>query len=69
LLVLAFAISLILHFVFALIAHPWRNRQENDVEVVSIQHRPVIMTRLQTPPPVRRRRPCRIRSRRRDRHR
>ena len=51
LLVLAFAISLILHLVFALIAHPWRNRQENDVEVVSIQHRPVVMTRLQTPPP------------------
>jgi TonB family protein len=51
LLVLAFAISLLLHFVFALVVHPWRNRQENEVEVVSIQHRSVVMTRLQTPPP------------------
>jgi TonB family protein len=51
LLVFAFAISLLLHLIFALIAHPWRNRQENEVEVVSIVHRPIVMTRLQTPPP------------------
>lgn len=47
----AFAISLLVHLIFALIAHPWSNRQENQVEVVSIQRRPVVMTRLQTPPP------------------
>jgi TonB family protein len=51
LLVFAFAISLLLHLIFALIVHPWRSRQGNEVEVVSIQHRPVVMTRLQTPPP------------------
>ncbi|MBV8373637.1 MAG: energy transducer TonB [Candidatus Eremiobacteraeota bacterium] len=51
LLVIAFAISLLLHLIFAFIVHPWRGRQENEVEVVSIVHRPVVMTRLQTPPP------------------
>jgi TonB family protein len=51
LLVAAFALSLLLHLLFALIAHPWRNRQENEVEVVSIQHRRLILTRLQTPAP------------------
>ncbi len=51
LLLAAFIISLLVHLVFALLAHPWRNRQENQVEVVSIQRRPVAMTRLQTPPP------------------
>jgi len=51
LLVFAFALSLLLHLIFALIVHPWHSRQENEVEVVSIVHRPVVMTRLQTPPP------------------
>ena len=50
-LVVAFAISLLVHLLFALLAHPWRGREENQVEVVSIQRRPVAMTRLQTPPP------------------
>ena len=50
-LIVAFAISLLLHLLFALLAHPWRGRQENQLEVVSIQRRPVMMTRLQTPPP------------------
>lgn len=51
LLLLAFAISLLVHLIFAVIVHPWRGRQQNDVEVVSIQRRPVAMTRMQTPPP------------------
>ncbi len=51
LLVVAFAISLLLHLIFAYLAHPWRNQRENEVEVVSIQHRPMVMTQLQTPPP------------------
>jgi len=51
LLVLAFAISLLLHLVFAFVVHPWRNRRDNEVEAVSIQHRPLVMSRLQTPPP------------------
>src|SRR5581483_5383580 len=50
-LIVAFAISLLLHLLFALLAHPWRGREENQVEVVSIQRRPVAMTRLRTPPP------------------
>lgn len=51
LLILAFAISLLLHLIFAVIVHPWRGQQRNDVEIVSIQRRPVAMTRMQTPPP------------------
>lgn len=50
-LIAAFAISLLVHLLFALLAHPWRGHEENQVEVVSIQRRPVAMTRLQTPPP------------------
>lgn len=50
-LIAAFAVSLLLHLIFAILAHPWRGQQENQVEVVSIQRRPVAMTRMQTPPP------------------
>lgn len=50
LLVIAFAISLLIHLTFAVSVHPWRGREANEVEVVSIQHR-LAMTRLQTPPP------------------
>lgn len=50
-LVVAFAISLLLHLIFALLAQPFRSRQDNQVEVVSIAHRPMVMMRLQTPPP------------------
>jgi|SRR5579863_3267012 len=50
-LVVAFAISLLLHLIFALLAQPFRSRQDNQAEVVSIAHRPMLMTRLQTPAP------------------
>src|SRR5215469_7739694 len=50
-LIIAFVISLLLHVIFALVAQPFRSRQENQGEVVTIAHRPVLMTRLQTPPP------------------
>ena len=51
LLIIAFAISLLIHLIFAVSLHPRRGREANEVEVVSIQHRPLAMTQLQTPPP------------------
>jgi TonB family protein len=50
LLFVAFALSLLIHFIFAVVVHPWRNPEANDVEVVSIQHRSAV-TQMQTPPP------------------
>lgn len=50
-LLVAFALSLLIHLTFALSVRPWRGRGENQVEVVSIVHRPLAMTQLQTPPP------------------
>ena len=52
LLVAAFVISLLVHAIVALLAHPWRERQENQPEVVGIYHRSVIIsTARQTPRP------------------
>ena len=50
LLFIAFALSLLIHFIFAVVVHPWRHPEDNEVEVVSIQHR-VAVTQMQTPPP------------------
>ncbi|MEO6836256.1 MAG: TonB family protein [Candidatus Tumulicola sp.] len=53
LIVIAFALSLLLHLIFALVAHGLRNSRQNDVEVVTIEHRSNAMIHLQTPPPPR----------------
>lgn len=50
-LLIAFALSLLLHIVFALFAHALRNSRQNDVEVVTIEHRSDAMIHLQTPRP------------------
>lgn len=50
LLVVAFVLSLLLHLIVALIVRQARSSTQNEVEVVTIEHRSAI-TRLQTPPP------------------
>jgi TonB family protein len=53
LLLVAFALSLLVHVVVALILHPPTPTPENQVEVVSIEHRPatIAVAKVQTPPP------------------
>jgi periplasmic protein TonB len=50
LLILAFALSLLLHLIFALVVRMSQGSTQNEVESVTIEHREAIM-RLQTPPP------------------
>jgi periplasmic protein TonB len=51
LLIFAFALSLLLHLIFALVVHRSRDNRQSGVEVVTLEHRPLALTRLQTPPP------------------
>jgi TonB family protein len=53
LLLVAFALSLLLHLVIAIFLHPPVPTPENQAEVVSIEHRPatIAVTKLATPPP------------------
>jgi periplasmic protein TonB len=53
LLLVAFALSLLLHLVVALILHPPMPTPENQAEVVSIQHRPatIAVRTIPSPPP------------------
>ncbi len=51
LLVIAFALSLLLHLVIALVVRPPSPTAENQAEVVSIEHRPATIAREMTPPP------------------
>jgi len=55
LLLVAFALSLLVHLIVALIMHPPVPTLENQAEVVSIVHRPatIAMTKIPTPPPPR----------------
>ncbi len=55
LLLVAFALSLLLHVIVALVLHPPVPTPENQAEVVSIEHRPatIAMTKPPTPPPPR----------------
>lgn len=50
LLVAAFVISLLVHAIVALVLHPWRERQENQPEVVGIYHRSVTIARSRPTP-------------------
>jgi protein TonB len=60
LLLVAFALSLLLHAIVALLLHPPVPTPENQAEVVSIEHRPatIAMTRPPTPPPQPKRTPA-----------
>jgi TonB family protein len=51
LLLVAFALSLLLHLVVALVMHPAAPTLENQAEVVSIQHRPATIAVAKVPPP------------------
>lgn len=53
LLLVAFALSLLVHLVVALLLHPQAPTPQNQAEVVSIEHRPatIAVTKLVTPPP------------------
>jgi periplasmic protein TonB len=53
LLLVAFALSLLLHVVVALVLHPASPGPENQAEVVSIEHRPatIAVRKAPTPPP------------------
>ncbi|HEY5425008.1 MAG TPA: TonB family protein [Candidatus Tumulicola sp.] len=51
LLFLAVAVSLLIHLIFALLAHGLRASRQNDVEVVTIEHRSDAMIHMATPPP------------------
>jgi periplasmic protein TonB len=55
LLLVAFALSLLLHLIVALALHPPIPTAQNQAEVVSIEHRPasIAMTKAPTPPPPR----------------
>lgn len=59
LLLVAFALSLLVHLIVALILHPPVPTPENQAEVVSIEHRPatIAVTKVPTPPPPPRRTP------------
>ena len=57
LLLAAFAISILVHAIVALFVHRPRSPIESQVEVVSIRHRMVAVTKLVTPPPQPRRTP------------
>jgi periplasmic protein TonB len=54
-LLVAFALSLLLHLIVALILHPTTPTPESQAEVVSIEHRPatIAVTKPPTPPPPR----------------
>jgi protein TonB len=60
LLLVALALSLLVHLVVALILHPPSRTPENQAEVVSIEHRPatIAVRRVPTPPPPPRRTPA-----------
>ncbi|HVN68198.1 MAG TPA: TonB family protein [Candidatus Binatia bacterium] len=53
LLLIAFALSLLVHLIVAFILHPPQPTPENQAEVVSIEHRPatIAVTKVPTPPP------------------
>lgn len=51
LLVVAFALSLLLHLIFAVAWHRPNYSQQGATEIVSIEHRSALITRMQTPPP------------------
>jgi TonB family protein len=51
LLVIAFVLSLLIHVLLALFAHGLRGSRQNDVEVVTIEHRSDAMIHMATPPP------------------
>jgi protein TonB len=53
LLLVAFALSLLVHLIVALILHPPTATPESQAEVVSIEHRPasIAVTKVPTPPP------------------
>jgi periplasmic protein TonB len=53
LLVIAFALSLLVHLIVALIMRPATPTPQGQAEVVSIEHRPatIAMTKMRTPPP------------------
>jgi TonB family protein len=54
LLVIAFALSLLVHLIVALILRPPTPTPQGQSEVVSIEHRPatIAMTKMRTPPPL-----------------
>jgi TonB family protein len=51
LLLIAFAISLLLHLIFALNFHRRGSESPTDVEVVRIEHRSIVIRAQKTPPP------------------
>ncbi|MGC1381955.1 MAG: hypothetical protein WA814_13145, partial [Candidatus Baltobacteraceae bacterium] len=53
LLILAVALSLLVHLIIAVIVHPFSAASQNQAEVVSIERRPAViaMTKMPTPPP------------------
>jgi len=51
LLLIAFAISLLLHLIFALNFHRRGSESPTDVEVVRIEHRAIVIRAQKTPPP------------------
>ena len=55
LLLVAFALSLLVHLIVAVALHPPIPTAQNQAEVVSIEHRPasIAMTKMPTPPPPR----------------
>jgi TonB family protein len=50
LLVAAVVLSLLVHAIVALVLHPWRERQENEPEVVGIYHRSMTIARSRPTP-------------------
>ena len=51
LLLIAFALSLLVHLIVAFILHPPQPTPENQAEVVSIEHRPATIAVTKVPPP------------------
>jgi TonB family protein len=51
LLISAFALSLLLHFLFALTLHKRGSEKPTDVEVVRLEHRSMVLHVTKTPPP------------------
>lgn len=51
LLLFAFALSLLVHLIFAIAWHRPNHSRAGEIEVVSIQRRPVNIERMRTPPP------------------
>ena len=53
LLLIAFAISLLLHLIFAFNFHRRGSESPTDIEVVQIEHRAIVIRDAETPPPPR----------------